>query len=162
MTPIAAFFPDRCRLPFFSMQFFIALLYITALSFSCALAKDHDVAVGQNAALTFNPSSLTGVQNGDTITFHLCVAWLYTVYIQTDRHCSLSGNHTLTQSTFDEPCKAKCVPPIDHATVIRTDHANREGGVDSGYQDVQNAGGGDRLHYTITVRLNPPPSPRTL
>ncbi|KAL1686162.1 hypothetical protein GGG16DRAFT_128910 [Schizophyllum commune] len=98
------------------MQFFIALLYITALFFSCALAKDFDVAVGENAALNFNPSSLTGVQNGDTITFHF-----------------LSGNHTLTQSTFDEPCKAK------------------EGGVDSGYQDVQNAGGGDRLHYTITV-----------
>ncbi|KAI5836245.1 hypothetical protein K523DRAFT_392496 [Schizophyllum commune Tattone D] len=98
------------------MQFFIALLCITALFFSCALAKDFDVAVGENAALNFNPSSLTGVQNGDTITFHF-----------------LSGNHTLTQSTFDEPCKAK------------------EGGVDSGYQDVQNAGGGDRLHYTITV-----------
>ncbi|KAL1760193.1 hypothetical protein FB107DRAFT_287042 [Schizophyllum commune] len=98
------------------MQFFITLLYITALFFSCALAKDFDVAVGENAALNFNPSSLTGVQNGDTITFHF-----------------LSGNHTLTQSTFDEPCKAK------------------EGGVDSGYQDVQNAGGGDRLHYTITV-----------
>ncbi|KAL1727157.1 hypothetical protein EV714DRAFT_286719 [Schizophyllum commune] len=98
------------------MQFFIALLYITALFFSCVLAKDFDVAVGENAALNFNPSSLTGVQNGDTITFHF-----------------LSGNHTLTQSTFDEPCKAK------------------EGGVDSGFQDVQNAGGGDRLHYTITV-----------
>ncbi|KAL1719047.1 hypothetical protein EV715DRAFT_199882 [Schizophyllum commune] len=98
------------------MQFFLVLLYITAFFFSCALAKDFDVAVGENAALNFNPSSLTGVQNGDTITFHF-----------------LSGNHTLTQSTFDEPCKAK------------------EGGVDSGYQDVQNAGGGDRLHYTITV-----------
>ena len=58
------------------MQFFIALLYITALFFSCALAKDFDVAVGENAALNFNPSSLTGVQNGDTITFHLCVLLL--------------------------------------------------------------------------------------
>ena len=58
------------------MQFFIALLYITALFFSCALAKDFDIAVGENAALNFNPSSLTGVQNGDTITFHLCVLLL--------------------------------------------------------------------------------------
>ncbi|TRM63865.1 hypothetical protein BD626DRAFT_547677 [Schizophyllum amplum] len=98
------------------MHFFIVLLYITASFFSYTLAKDHDVAVGDNAALSFNPSSLTDVENGDTVTFHF-----------------ISGNHTLTQSTFDEPCKYK------------------EGGVDSGYQDVQNVGGGSRLHYTITV-----------
>ncbi|KAL1742341.1 hypothetical protein HDZ31DRAFT_43484 [Schizophyllum fasciatum] len=105
------------------MHLFITLLYIASLFFSFGVAKDHDVAVGDNAALTFSPSSLSGVENGDTITFHF-----------------LSGNHTLTQSTFDQPCKAKS-----------TNIANREGGVDSGYQDVQNAGGGDRLHYTITV-----------
>ena len=47
-----------------------------AHEFIAGLPQGYETLVGENAALNFNPSSLTGVQNGDTITFHLCVLLL--------------------------------------------------------------------------------------
>ncbi|KAL1742336.1 hypothetical protein HDZ31DRAFT_66064 [Schizophyllum fasciatum] len=69
------------------MQLIITLLYMASVPFSFVLAKNHDGAVGDNAALTFSLSSLSGAENEDAITFPF-----------------LSGNHTLMQGVFDQPC----------------------------------------------------------
>jgi len=55
-----------------------------------ASAASFQVEVGKDGANVFAPTSVTGVQAGDTITFRFT-----------------SKNHTATQSTFDKPCEAK-------------------------------------------------------
>ncbi|KAI6151079.1 hypothetical protein BKA82DRAFT_82920, partial [Pisolithus tinctorius] len=47
---------------------------------------DHNVTVG-GSQLTFNPSNISA-QAGDTVTFQF-----------------MPGNHTATQSTFEQPCQ---------------------------------------------------------
>ncbi|KAF9017010.1 hypothetical protein BDZ89DRAFT_1103869 [Hymenopellis radicata] len=62
---------------------FTAILALTA---SLAAAADITVLVGENAGLTFNPTSVTAAV-GDVINFEF-----------------VAKNHTLTQSTFAAPC----------------------------------------------------------
>ncbi|KAJ4487714.1 hypothetical protein J3R30DRAFT_3430513 [Lentinula aciculospora] len=52
-------------------------------------ATDFSVIVGFNNTLTFNPNNLTGVNNGDTVSFQFA-----------------SKNHSVVQSTFAAPCTA--------------------------------------------------------
>ncbi|PIL24426.1 hypothetical protein GSI_14180 [Ganoderma sinense ZZ0214-1] len=78
------------------------------LSVGAAVAQTtHVVQVGGNSSLSYTPSSLTGVANGDIIQFQF-----------------LEKNHTVTQSTFASPCSN-----VTSATGAVT-------GVDSGFQFV--------------------------
>ena len=90
-----------------------------------------DVGAGGNA---FTPPSVSNATTGDTIVFTLYVVKFYPIlsYHITpwpDIVCSKGGNHTVTQSTFANPCTAlsggqdsgPCVPityslpPCSHA-----------------------------------------------
>ncbi|KAF9525532.1 hypothetical protein CPB83DRAFT_859423 [Crepidotus variabilis] len=61
-------------------------------------AADFNITVGKDGGKTFNPAQITGVQQGDVVRFQF-----------------VSGSHSATQSTFDQPCVSK------------------PGGVDSGF-----------------------------
>ncbi|KAI0072271.1 hypothetical protein K474DRAFT_1629274 [Panus rudis PR-1116 ss-1] len=94
----------------------VAALLPVGLAFA---QTSHTVLVGQNGTLTFSPSSIQ-IQNGDTVSFQF-----------------LSKNHTVTQSTFANPCS-----PI----------TNPDGspGVDSGFQPVPaNATEFQQFSFTI-------------
>jgi len=85
-----------------------------------ATGKDHKVLVGDNGSLLFEPSNIQA-QPGDTITFEF-----------------RSKNHTVTASSFDQPCL-----PIEQSTPGTL-------GFDSGYFPVA-AGATSFNSYTITV-----------
>jgi len=83
------------------MQLFNLLPVI--LSIGSALAANYTVIVGNNNTLTYQPSNITGVLVGDMINF---------VFV--------AGNHSVTQSSFAEPCQNLT-----------------SGGLDSGFQKIQ-------------------------
>jgi len=70
---------------------------------ACVYAETINVMVAQNGTLTFTPSSVTA-NEGDVIAFQF-----------------LAGNHTVTQSTFTDPCTMLTTPSP---------------GIDSGFQPV--------------------------
>jgi len=81
---------------------------------ACVSAASITVKVGENGALTFTPSSVNATK-GDVIAFQF-----------------LAGNHSVTQSTFDNPCTKSAT------------------GVDSGFQPVA-AGSSQVPQYSFTV-----------
>jgi hypothetical protein len=69
-------------------------VFATLLPAGAALAQTiFNVTVGANETLTFTPNSITGAQNGDKVNFLFA-----------------SKNHTVTQSSFAQPC-APFTPP---------------------------------------------------
>ncbi|KAL0960724.1 hypothetical protein HGRIS_005749 [Hohenbuehelia grisea] len=72
------------------MRFFTALAI--AASAACALAAEFTVLVGKDGGLTYEPTSVTA-KVGDVIAFRF-----------------LSKNHTVTQSTFANPCEKMTTP----------------------------------------------------
>jgi plastocyanin len=86
------------------MRFSIAALALVS-SVASVLAVDHLVLVGDNQTLTFNPTSITA-NVGDTVSFEF-----------------RSKNHSVTQSTFADPCSIMTTPVL---------------GVDSGFQATAN------------------------
>jgi len=96
---------------------FIAALVVPVLAVS-AQSKTITVMVGGNSSLTFNPTSVTAAV-GDTIAFQF-----------------QSKNHTVTQSTFANPC-TQMTTPVE--------------GVDSGFQPVAaNATTFPQYSFTLT------------
>ncbi|KAF8637341.1 hypothetical protein AX17_002842 [Amanita inopinata Kibby_2008] len=75
------------------MRFIAAL---TALAAATAVsAKDIAITVGQNGTLTFTPANVTAAA-GDVLAFSF-----------------VSKNHTVTQSTFANPCTKKGATAVD-------------------------------------------------
>jgi len=72
------------------MHFFTTFVAAASVLASVASAAQFNVTVGENGTLTYDPSSITGVQAGDTVAFKF-----------------VAKNHTLTQSTFTAPCTPK-------------------------------------------------------
>jgi plastocyanin len=72
----------------FKMRFSVAAAAILSATASVRAAT-FNVLVGANNNLTFNPTSLTGVANGDIVNFQF-----------------VSKNHSVVQSTFADPCTA--------------------------------------------------------
>ncbi|KAI5119096.1 hypothetical protein M0805_004867 [Coniferiporia weirii] len=87
---------------------------------------DHKIVVGGTNLLTFNPSNITA-QPGDTITFQFMVK-----------------NHTATQSSFSEPCRA-----------LAETSTTGQIGFDSGFMPVA-ANVTDFPTFTITVNDTQP------
>lgn len=85
------------------MRFSLAALALASVS--SVLAVDHLVLVGDGGALAFNPTSVT-VAAGDTVSFEF-----------------RAKNHSVTQSTFVNPCALMTTP---------------KQGVDSGFQATSN------------------------
>ncbi|ODN75431.1 hypothetical protein, variant [Cryptococcus amylolentus CBS 6039] len=65
---------------------FTSSLVALAIAATSVLGANHTVLVGQNSTKTFTPSELTAAV-GDTVEFQF-----------------VGGNHTVTQSTFANPC----------------------------------------------------------
>ncbi|TYJ54296.1 hypothetical protein B9479_005055 [Cryptococcus floricola] len=65
---------------------FTSSLVALAIAATSVLGANHTVLVGQNSTKTFTPSELTAAV-GDTVEFQF-----------------VGGNHTVTQSTFADPC----------------------------------------------------------
>ncbi|KAK0464376.1 Cupredoxin [Desarmillaria tabescens] len=84
------------------MRFFV----VAAAIASIASAANITVKVGENSGLTFDPTSVTAAE-GDIVQFQF-----------------LAKNHTVTQSTFADPCQKMTTPSE---------------GVDSGFVPVSNA-----------------------
>ncbi|PAV23312.1 hypothetical protein PNOK_0038000 [Pyrrhoderma noxium] len=91
-----------------------------------ATPQDHQVTVGGDGSLTFNPSNITA-QPSDTITFQFA-----------------AKNHTATQSSFGNPCR----PLGDTSTTGQV-------GFDSGFMPVS-AGSSNLPEFTITVNDTAP------
>jgi plastocyanin len=94
---------------FYPLSFTNKMLFsvlATALFSSVVLAADHLVTVGAGGALAFNPSCISNASEGDTVTFQF-----------------QAKNHSVTQSTFAEPCVPMTTPTV---------------GVDSGFQFTAN------------------------
>jgi len=72
------------------MHFFTTFVAAASVLASVASAAQFNVTVGENGGLAYNPTSVTGVQAGDTVSFKF-----------------VAKNHTLTQSTFTAPCTPK-------------------------------------------------------
>lgn len=70
------------------MRFSVATAAILSAAASVQAAT-FNVLVGDNSTLTFNPTNLTGVNNGDIVNFQF-----------------VSKNHSVVQSTFAAPCTA--------------------------------------------------------
>lgn len=85
------------------MRFSLAAALLTSVV--SVLAADHLVLVGDNSTLTFSPSSVQAAQ-GDSVIFEF-----------------RSKNHSVTQSTFANPCSLMTTPKT---------------GVDSGFQATSN------------------------
>jgi len=94
------------------MRFSVAAAVLSAAV--STQAATWNVVVGANETLTYTPSSLTGVAAGDVVSFQF-----------------VSKNHTVTQSTFADPCTAA--------------------GVSSGFQDVPNPNATTFPTWSITV-----------
>ncbi|KIJ63263.1 hypothetical protein HYDPIDRAFT_29525 [Hydnomerulius pinastri MD-312] len=90
-----------------------------------AMSTDHKVVVG-GSSLTFTPSNITA-QVGDTVTFQF-----------------MQKNHTATQSTFADPCRA--------LTLTST---SGQVGFDSGFMPV-NAGATTFPTYTVQINDTTP------
>ncbi|KAI0086386.1 Cupredoxin [Irpex rosettiformis] len=93
------------------MQFLTLLPAILAAG--SAFAANIQVVVGGNSTLTFAPNSITA-QAGDTIDF---------VFV--------AGNHSVTQSTFANPCQSN-------------------GGLDSGFQPIAQ-GATSAMQFSVNV-----------
>jgi hypothetical protein len=91
------------------------LVAVSLLSALGAQATLHSVKVGAGG-LVFDPAKLDGVANGDDIEFVF-----------------QAKNHTVTQSTFADPCTAK------------------PGGANSGFVNTTAAAAGGQPTWTITV-----------
>lgn len=70
------------------MRFITSVTTALVAFISVASAAQFTVLVGKGATNTFDPPSITGVQNGDTLSFQF-----------------QSKNHTATQSSFAKPCE---------------------------------------------------------
>jgi plastocyanin len=68
------------------MRYSVAAAAILSAAASVQAAT-YNVLVGSNSTLTFNPTNLTGVNNGDIVNFQF-----------------VSKNHSVVQSTFAAPC----------------------------------------------------------
>ncbi|KAJ3508923.1 hypothetical protein NLJ89_g5489 [Agrocybe chaxingu] len=101
---------------------FATLAAVVASLFSAASAVQYNVTVGPNNTNTYEPSSITGVVAGDVISFRF-----------------VSKSHSVTQSTFDQPCVA------------------RAGGVDSGFFPVD-AAATSFPEWTIQIENGSSPS----
>jgi hypothetical protein len=75
---------------FFSSAILAATAFVSAVS-----AAQYNITVGKDNSNTFDPTSISNVQNGDTLTFRF-----------------VSKSHSVTQSTFDKPCTAR-EPGVD-------------------------------------------------
>jgi len=104
------------------MRFSVAAAAVlsAAASVQAQNSTTWNVTVGFNNTLTYNPSNLTNVQNGDIVSFQF-----------------VSKNHSVTQSTFADPCTAA--------------------GVSSGFQDVANLTGPNFPTWSITIENNTSP-----
>ncbi|KAI0692992.1 Cupredoxin [Cerioporus squamosus] len=98
----------------------------TASAPSSSSTSTHVVTVGTNGALAFSPDNLTA-NVGDTVTFRFA-----------------SKNHTVTQSSFANPC-----------TPLGESSANGLAGFDSGFMPVA-ADASDLPEFTITVNDTAP------
>ncbi|KAJ7632844.1 hypothetical protein FB45DRAFT_516876 [Roridomyces roridus] len=99
------------------MRFSLAVAAIAAPVLSVVAQQNILVTVGANALLAFNPPNITA-NNGDTVTFQF-----------------QSKNHSVTQSTFADPCSIATAPQ----------------GIDSGFQLVAaNATELPEWSFTIT------------
>ncbi|PPQ66391.1 hypothetical protein CVT24_007220 [Panaeolus cyanescens] len=80
------------------MRFFNSALLAVSAIVSAVSAVEYNVIVGKDNLNVYDPPSITGVQNGDTIKFRLLI---------------LSAvDQSVTQSTFDKPCTAR-EPGVD-------------------------------------------------
>lgn len=102
------------------MRFSVAAAAILSAAVSAQAQTTWNVSVGFNDTLTYNPPSLSNVSNGDIVSFQF-----------------VSKNHSVTQSTFADPCTAA--------------------GVTSGFQDVANLTGPDFPTWSITIENNTSP-----
>lgn len=100
------------------MRFSLAVAALSA-AVSVWAQTDHQVMVGQGG-LTFTPNQIT-VANGDSVTFSF-----------------MAKNHSVTQSTFANPCVRQTTPAL---------------GVDSGFQPIPAAGlnGAAPPQWKITI-----------
>lgn len=94
---------------------FTSLVFAASTLVSVVSAVNHTVSVGQAGKNIFEPTSLTNVAVGDFVSFRF-----------------VEKNHTVTQSTFPEPCVAKA------------------GGINSGFVPVP-AGSTNFPEWTIQV-----------
>lgn len=60
---------------------------VFGISASTVAARNWDVNVGKNGALRYDPDNISGAQQGDTVTYHF-----------------FAKNHSVVQSSFDDPC----------------------------------------------------------
>lgn len=97
------------------MRFFVAFALFA--SFTAVLAEQFTVIVGKDNGLTYDPPFVTA-KNGDVVAFQF-----------------VSKNHTVTQSTFANPCQRMTTPTQ---------------GVDSGYMPVA-AGATAFPQWSITI-----------
>lgn len=97
------------------MRFSVAAV-AAALSAAASVHAQNqwNVVVGFNDTLSFNPTSLNNVSNGDVVNFQF-----------------VSKNHSVTQSTFADPCTAA--------------------GVSSGFQNVSDPTGSSFPTWSITI-----------
>jgi len=99
----------------------IVSAFLGLSAFACA--ETITVKVAQGGNLTFTPSNVTA-KEGDTIAFQF-----------------LAGNHTVTQSSFNDPCTRLTTPSL---------------GVDSGYQPVSsNASTVPQFSFTVNNASSP-------
>jgi len=90
---------------------------------ACVYADTINVMVAQNGTLTFTPNSVTA-NEGDVISFQF-----------------LAGNHTVTQSSFNDPCTTLTTPSP---------------GIDSGFQPVSaNATMVPQYSFSVTNASSP-------
>ncbi|KAF4591028.1 hypothetical protein EYR40_009626 [Pleurotus pulmonarius] len=105
----------RFEIPILKMRFFVAIALFA--SFTAVLAEQFTVIVGKDNGLTYDPPFVTA-KNGDVVAFQF-----------------VSKNHTVTQSTFANPCQRMTTPAL---------------GVDSGYMPVA-AGATAFPQWSITI-----------
>jgi plastocyanin len=90
---------------------------------ACVSAATINVTVAENGTLTFTPSSVTA-NNGDVVAFQF-----------------VAGNHTVTQSSFTDPCTMLTTPTL---------------GIDSGFQPVSaNATMVPQYSFSVTNASSP-------
>ncbi|RFU31930.1 hypothetical protein B7463_g4398, partial [Scytalidium lignicola] len=123
----STFLKSKKRIPQIKMQY--TTLLLSALSIGSAMAQSgsvnvHVVEVAMNGTLTFSPSNVTAAV-GDMVQFQF-----------------MGGNHTVTQSTFDQPC-------------VPMDQSSNATGIFSGFQPVS-AGAATIPTYTIQVNNTTP------
>jgi len=114
------------------MRFFA----VVAALVSAVFAETFTVAVGGSSSLTFNPTSVKAAV-GDIVAFQLSLFFSFKLeWRRLTLNHSLSGNHSVTQSTFADPCKPMTSPTP---------------GIDSNYQFVGTSPGATVPQWSITV-----------